>query len=110
MTEYAKVTASMRFINYFDEILYPYYKARQPGLSRQEMLDSLGLKNIDSYLRNATKISMVTNEDDFILASGEIDYLRQVFQDRGKFYPKGGHCGNMSFTDNVAYMIDYFTN
>ncbi|MBE9520460.1 MAG: alpha/beta hydrolase [Proteobacteria bacterium] len=110
LSDYAKVTVGMRFIDYFDEILYPYYKAKQPDLSRQEMLDALGLKNIDSYLRNATKISMVTNNDDFILASGEIDYLRQVFQDRGKFYPKGGHCGNMDYKDNVAYMIDYFTN
>jgi hypothetical protein len=110
LSDYGKVTFSMRFIDYFDEILYPYYKAKEPGLSRQEMLDALGLKNIDSYLRNATKISMVTNADDFILAPGEIDYLRQVFQDRGKFYPKGGHCGNMDYTDNVAYMIDYFTN
>ena len=110
MSDYGKVTAGMRFINYFDEILYPYYKARQPGLSRQQMLDSLGLKNIENYLRSAKKISMVTNVDDFILAPGEIDYLRQVFQDRGKFYPKGGHCGNMSYTENVAYMVDYFTN
>ena len=110
MADYGKVTARMRFINYFDEILYPYYKARQPGLSRQEMLDALGLKNIDSYLRNTTKITMVTNVDDIILAPGEVDYLRQVFQDRGKFFPKGGHCGNMDYKDNVAYMIDYFTN
>ena len=109
MADYAKVTARMRFIDYFDEILYPYYKARQPGLSRQEMLDSLGLKNIESYLRNTTKISLVTNVDDIILASGEVDFLRQVFQARGKFFPKGGHCGNMDFRDNVAYMIDYFT-
>ena len=110
LSAYGKVTFRMRFVDYFDEILYPYYKAKQPGLSRQEMLDALGLKNIDSYLRNATKISMVTNVDDIILAPGEVDYLRQVFQDRGKFYPKGGHCGNMDYTDNVAYMIDYFTN
>jgi hypothetical protein len=109
LADYAKVTARMRFIDYFDEILYPYYKTKQPGLSRQEMLDALGLKNIDSYLRNASKISLVTNEDDFILAPGEIDYLRQVFQDRGKFYPKGGHCGNMDYKTNVAYMISYFT-
>ena len=110
LSDYGKVTARMRFVDYFDEILYPYYKARQPGLSRQEMLDALGLKNIDSYLRNSTKVSMVTNVDDIILAPGEVDYLRQVFQDRGKFYPKGGHCGNMDYTDNVAFMIDYFTN
>ncbi len=110
MSDYSKVTGGMRFINYFDEILYPYYKAREPGLSRQEMLDGLGLKNIESYLRNATKISMVTNEDDFILAPGEIDFLRRVFQDRGTVFPKGGHCGNMDFTPNVANMINYFTN
>ena len=110
MSDYGKVTFRMRFIDYFDDILYPYYKAKQPGLSRQEMLDALGLKSIDSYLRNATKISMVTNVDDIILAPGEVDYLRQVFQDRGKFYPKGGHCGNMDYKDNVAFMIDYFTN
>jgi hypothetical protein len=110
LSDYGKVTARMRFINYFDEILYPYYKAKQPGLSRQEMLDSLGLKNIEGYLRDTTKISMVTNVDDIILAPGEVDYLRQVFQSRGKFFPKGGHCGNMDYRDNVAYMIDYFTN
>ena len=110
MSDYAKVTARMQFINYFDEILYPYYKAKQPGLSKQDMLNALGLKNIDGYLRTATKISMVTNADDFILAPGEVDYLRQVFQDRGKVYPKGGHCGNMEFSDNVAFMIDYFKN
>ena len=110
MRDYSKVTARMQFINYFDEILYPYYKAKQPGLSKQDMLNALGLKNIDGYLRTATKISMVTNADDFILAPGEVDYLRQVFQDRGKVYPKGGHCGNMEFSDNVAFMIDYFKN
>jgi hypothetical protein len=110
MSDYAKVTARMQFINYFDEILYPYYKAKQPGLSKEDMLNGLGLKNIDGYLRTATKISMVTNADDFILAPGEVDYLRQVFQDRGKVYPKGGHCGNMDFSDNVAFMIDYFKN
>jgi hypothetical protein len=110
LSDYAKVTVRMRFINYFDEILYPYYKGKQPGLSKQEMLNALGLKNIDGYLRTATKISMVTNADDFILAPGEVDYLRQVFQDRGKVYPKGGHCGNMEFSDNVAFMIDYFKN
>jgi hypothetical protein len=110
LSDYGKVTARMRFIDYFDEILFPYYKARQPDLTKQEMLDALGLKNIESYLRNTPKITMVTNKDDFILAPGEVDFLRQVFQDRGKIFPKGGHCGNMEYKDNVAFMIDYFTN
>ena len=110
VTDYAKVAGRANFITYFDLMLYPYYHAQQPGLSRQEMLDLLSLKSIEGYLRSAKKIGMVSNVDDFILAPGEVDYFRQVFQDRAKFYPKGGHCGNITYKDNVAYMINYFTN
>jgi hypothetical protein len=110
VTDYAKVAGRANFVTYFDEMLYPFYKAQQPGLNRQEMLDLLSLKSIEGYLRSATKIGMVSNVDDVILAPGEVDYFRQVFQDRAKLYPKGGHCGNMNYTDNVAYMINYFTN
>ena len=65
---------------------------------------------IEDYLKSASKIGLVTNVDDLILAPGEVDYLKKVFQARAKIYPKGGHCGNMDHKDNVAYMIDFFRN
>jgi hypothetical protein len=42
------------------------------------------------------------------MAAGEIDYLQTVFKDRAKVYPTGGHCGNMDYKENVAYMLDFF--
>jgi hypothetical protein len=51
---------------------------------------------------------MMTNENDFILTKAELDYLRQLFGERGKFYPRGGHLGNIEYKDNQAYMVDFF--
>ena len=48
------------------------------------------------------------NADDIILAPGEIEFFRQVFGNRAKIYPRGGHCGNMAYRDNVTYLVDYF--
>jgi hypothetical protein len=50
----------------------------------------------------------MTNKDDFILGPTDIDYLKRIFQTRAKIYPRGGHCGNMEYKDNVAYMVEYF--
>ena len=32
-------------------------------------------------------------------------YLQEVLGDRAKIYPYGGHCGNMDYSENVAYML-----
>ncbi len=48
------------------------------------------------------------NENDVILAPGEIDFFRRVFGDRAKIYPTGGHCGNIDYRDNVAHMVNVF--
>ena len=47
--------------------------------------------------------------DDVILEPGEIDFFPEVFGDRATIFPYGGHCGNMSYRDNVALMVDTFT-
>ena len=53
-------------------------------------------------------LSIHSNDDDIILAPGEVDWLREVFGSRAKIWPTGGHCGNMEHYDFVAYMVDYF--
>jgi len=42
------------------------------------------------------------------LAPGEIDFFREVFGERAKIYPHGGHCGNMAYPDNLAFMVGFF--
>ena len=111
LTDYAKVAArGDGFSEYVENILYPVFKAQEPGLSLRELVDRSSLRVIEDYLQKSDKISMVTNVDDFILAAGDVEYFKQVFGSRAKIYPRGGHCGNMAYKDNVTYMVDFFTS
>ena len=108
LTDYAKVTLRTSFVDYFNGLFYPHFAAKNNGLTKEALVESISLKSIEGYLRGAEKIGLVTNEDDIILAEGELDYLRQVFGARAKIYVKGGHCGNMAYKDNIAHMINFF--
>jgi len=110
LTGFYKVAHRITFLQYFDELLYPYYKAKQPGLKRQDLLDELSLHSIEDYLRNSDKIYVMHNADDLILQKGEINFFTDVFGSRAKIYPWGGHCGNMDYTVNVEHMLSLFAD
>ena len=96
------------FKNYIDDLFYPHFKARQPEVTLDELIEITSLRSIEPYLRASRKIGLMHNADDIILAPGELEYLEQVFGSRAEIYPTGGHCGNMDHRDNVAHMIEFF--
>jgi hypothetical protein len=107
-TDYSKVAArSGGFAFYAENLLLPVLQNENPKLSLTQLIRQSSLTSIEEYLKNSDKIGLMTNEDDFILGPGDIDYLKRVFQSRAKIYPRGGHCGNMDYKDNVAYMVEY---
>ena len=106
LEDYFWTTLHLSFLDYFNEYFFPYFQSRRPGLTREELLEALSLRSIESYLASSDKIGVITNEDDFILAPGELDYLRRVFGPRLKVYPCGGHLGNLEYRDNMAFLID----
>ncbi|WP_300455675.1 hypothetical protein [Desulfobacula sp.] len=110
LTAYSKVTGRQSFVDYVDNLFFPYFSAADPGLTKAELISGTSLVAIEDYLKSAGKIGLLTNSDDLILAPGEVDYLKQIFQARAKIYPRGGHCGNIDHKDNVAYMINFFSN
>jgi hypothetical protein len=77
-------------------------------LTSEQLQREMSLQSIAPYLRKTEKIAMMTNNDDLILAPGEIDFLRDTFGDRATIWPTGGHCGNMEQKDVVAFMVNYF--
>ena len=89
------------------EISFPYFEKKRPGLTRQAFIDSLSLRSIEPYLLSSAKFGVMTNENDFILTKGELEYLRQLFGERIKIYPRGGHLGNLEYKDNLAYMVNF---
>jgi len=106
LEDYFWTSLHLSFLDYFNEYFVPYFQSRRPGLSREELIEALSLKSIEGYLASSGKIGVITNEDDFILAPGELDYLRRVFGSRIKIYPSGGHLGNLEYRDNMAFLID----
>jgi hypothetical protein len=106
--DYMKVVFRLGFTDFFHEFFYPYYKAKDPSLTRDRMVEEMSLAHLEDYLRNAKKIEVMHNANDLILEPGEIDFFPRVFGDRAKIYPRGGHCGNMDHRDNVAHMVSVF--
>jgi hypothetical protein len=108
--EYFRATSTTTFVDYFDDLLFPYYKAKHPELTQERAIQIVSLHQIETYLRNSPKIGLMDNQDDLILTSEDLAFLKDVFGSRAKIYPYGGHCGNMSYTENVAYMLNFFKN
>jgi predicted alpha/beta-fold hydrolase len=110
LTPYLVASLRISFRDYFDNYFYPFYHARNPGLTSAQLKREMSLESIAPYLRRTGKIAMMTNNDDIILAPGEINFLRETFGDRATIWPTGGHCGNMEQKDVVAFMENYFRN
>jgi hypothetical protein len=110
LTDYMRVCNHLSFLDYFNEYFYPYFQKKRPGLTKQELIDAQGIKNIETYLKANPKFSAMTNENDFILTAADRDYLRELFGDRTKIYPTGGHLGNLEYRENMVYMTEFFGN
>jgi hypothetical protein len=107
---YSAVSNRLGFTDYYHRFFYPFYKEEYPDMDRDEFIASISLHRIAEYLRETDKITVMHNADDVILEPGEIDFFTQIFGDRAKIYPYGGHCGNMNHRENVAHMVGTFTN
>jgi len=107
LDDYFRVCVHLSFIDYFREYLYPYFEKKRPGLTIEALIESQGLKSIEAYLKASPKFGVMTNDNDFILSPEELEYLRQLFGERTKVYPRGGHVGNLEYWENMAYMVDF---
>jgi pimeloyl-ACP methyl ester carboxylesterase len=106
--DYFLVSTHLSFFDYFNEYFYPYFQKQRPGLTKQALIDAQSLRSIEGYLQTSAKFGVMTNENDFILTKAELDYLRQLFGERAKIYPRGGHLGNLEYKENLDYMVAFF--
>ena len=106
--DYFRLTSTMTFVDYFEELLFPFYKAKYPELTEGLAIEIVSMRHIEDYLRTSPKIGLMGNEDDPILTPEDVAFLKDVFGSRARIYPFGGHCGNMSYRENVADMLNFF--
>ncbi len=108
LTPYFRAGMLKNFNTYFEDLYLPFFQRTQPGFSRQAAIHDASLYAIEDFLKNADNVGLITNEDDIILAPGEIDYLNDLFGDRAAIYPTGGHCGNYLQRDVAKRIIEFF--
>lgn len=107
MKEYFKAVNFATFEDYVNKVGFPYYNKYNKEFSAEDLKREASLRVIEDYLRNSPKIAAVTNADELILDEKDINYLKEVFKDRLVIYPKGGHCGNMFYKENVDVMLKF---
>lgn len=107
MKEYFKAVNFATFEDYVNKIGFPYYKKHNKDYAIEDLKKEASLKVIEDYLRNSPKIVAVTNADELILNEKDFAFLKDVFKDRLVIYPKGGHCGNMFYKENVDVMLKF---
>jgi hypothetical protein len=104
---YMRVCNHLSFLDYFNEYFYPYFQKKRPGLTKEALIAAQSMRSIEGYLKGNPKFGAITNENDFILSAADRDYLRELFGDQTKIYPRGGHLGNLEFVANMAYMTEF---
>ena len=107
MKEYFKAVNFATFEDYVNKVGFPYYKKYNKDFTIEDLKREASLRVIEDYLRTSPKIAAVTNADELILNEKDIDYLKDIFKDRLIIYPKGGHCGNMFYKENVDVMVKF---
>ena len=107
MKEYLKAVNFATFEDYVNKIGFPYYKKHNKDYSIEALKREASLKVIEDYLRTSPKIAAVTNADELIINEKDFAFLKDVFKDRLVIYPKGGHCGNMFYKENVDVMLKF---
>jgi pimeloyl-ACP methyl ester carboxylesterase len=95
--------------DYVTRFVFPYYQKR--GVNQADFKRYSTLHHIGSALRHNPKVRLVTNRNDFLLAPGDIEWMRATLGDkRLKILPNGGHLGNLASPEVRDTLTDFLAD
>ncbi|MGR9087439.1 MAG: alpha/beta hydrolase [Gammaproteobacteria bacterium] len=96
--------------DYIETFLVPRIRQTgDPQMSVEKLNDQGSLRAIETTLANRN-VFLMHNLDDFLLSQDDIAFLEKTFGDRAKFYPYGGHLGNLWYPDNQRGVLGIFSS
>jgi hypothetical protein len=105
LTEVMLEGLRLNFVNFFDGLYVPHVQASEPGVTRAELIARTSLRSIEDYLRQDQRVVLLGTQDDVILSRDEMLWLENVFGERARIFPTGGHCGSMDQREFVREML-----
>jgi len=84
--------------DYLEKFVTPYYQAQGLAAPVAEVLEKAGdLRTYDAGLRANPGIHVIVNQNDFLLARQDLEWLRATFTPgQLTVFEQGGHLGNLS--------------
>ena len=64
------------------------------------------MRPIEQFLRTDPRLVLVGPQDDVILSRDEVNWLENVFGERSRIFPTGGHCGSMDQREFIRAMLE----
>ncbi len=104
---YMAIALRSSFSDYLNDVFYEEAHAKDPSISKQDLIAQSNLLSLESYIVGNDKLRLITNRDDIVLAPGDLATLERLFQNHEVIFPIGGHLGNIA-TPAIAYQIKTF--
>ena len=108
LTPFFKTGARTGFVDYLDKFYGPFFLARNPEITQEDLVAEASLKRISDYLSANRKIGLIHNRDDLILGPDDIEFFEETFGERALIFPNGGHMGNLQHRFVMAAIADFF--
>lgn len=92
---------SYSLMAYLEKVLVPHLeRTRKRTLGFEEWVRASSLKSIAPALGDDPTVYLMHNADDFLISGEDLRSAERIFGDRAIIYPRGGHLGNLWYTQN----------
>lgn len=100
------------FTEYLYAFVLPYHRDRLHTVtSSEELVTANDLHAIESGIAANPKLRVFANRNDFLTSKADVEWLTQVVgPDHVRFFPTGGHLGNLHRPQTQAEILESFSD
>jgi hypothetical protein len=96
-------------LDYVRQVLTPWLRqSKGREASFEGVAEEASLMPIIPALKDNAQVYVMHNADDFLVSAEDLKLLENMFGDRVRIYPYGGHLGNLWFPQNRRDLLGLF--